>query len=604
MKLPSLHSLSNGLIKIVKRFPIQVLIAFAATICSCYLIQLERHYDQDQKQLTTLLIKAILVLNLALTLTLALDLFTERKKYAAIKRWLVRIAGLALSAFLYFWLNPTEHLADLFRIALLSFSFHLLISFAPFTDKQHLNGFWQFNKALFLRFLTSALYSGVLFAGLAAALGAISVLFNAKIEYTTYMTVFAIIAAGFNTIFFLGGVPDNFSVLEEGHSYPKGLKLFTQFVLIPLMTIYLAILLVYEIKIIIDLQLPKGLVSSLIMGYAVFGILSLLLVHPIKETEGNKWIKLFSKFFYLTMIPLIVLLMLAIWKRIGLYGITESRYILVVLALWLVGITVYFLLSRKQNIKVIPVSLSIIALLAVYGPQSAFSISKYSQLERLKKLSKSNSKQDKQQASDIIEYLVEQHGLQSLQPLTTVDLKNAEKKLDAQHKDQYSALNAKIDTAFSILKIAHINAYTDETRNVSFVNSNDELLNVKGYDYVMDIERYKTDQKFENIQISIDESSSKNFIFLKINNSKVLNVDLKKTIQEALVSKNKNELKMTTGYNSFYYPVEKMTFSKAMSGYEFTIIITSMSTTLSSIDTTSIENNWINASKYLLIKKL
>ena len=81
-------------------------------------------------------------------------------------------------------------------------------------------------------------------------------------------------------------------------SYPSGLKMFTQYVLIPLAVIYVVILLSYEAKIIVQWSLPRGLVSSLILGYAVFGILSILLVYPIRNYDDSKWIKIFSRSFY------------------------------------------------------------------------------------------------------------------------------------------------------------------------------------------------------------------------------------------------------------------------------------------------------------------
>ena len=41
-----------------------------------------------------------------------------------------------------------------------------------------------------------------------------------------------------NTFIFLAGVPKDLSALEKETSYPKGLKAFTQFVFLPLITLY------------------------------------------------------------------------------------------------------------------------------------------------------------------------------------------------------------------------------------------------------------------------------------------------------------------------------------------------------------------------------
>jgi membrane-bound metal-dependent hydrolase YbcI (DUF457 family) len=162
-------------------------------------------------------------------------------------------------------------------------------------------------------------------------------------------------------------------------------------VLIPLATVYVVILLAYEIKILVQWELPKGLVSNLILGYAVFGILSLLLVYPIREQEENKWLKTYARSFYFLLIPLLGLLFTAAGTRIFRYGITEMRYFLIVLACWLLFITVYFLVAKKQNIKLIPISLSILTLLSIYGPQSAFQVSMYSQRRILVEVFKKNN---------------------------------------------------------------------------------------------------------------------------------------------------------------------------------------------------------------------
>ena len=275
--------------------------------------------------------------------------------------------------------NGTQYF--LFTIGL-----HLLVAFAPFYGKSEMNGFWQFNKTLFLRFLLSVLYSGVLYLGLALALLALTMLFNVNIKKEQYGQLWFFLAGIFNTWFFLAGIPKNMDELDSITDYPKGLKIFTQFVLLPLVAIYLLILDAYGIKIIIQWELPKGWVSWLVNAFSVFGILSLLLIWPIRNDEGNKWISTFSRWFYRALFPLIILLGVAIGKRVMQYGITENRYFVLVVALWLAGIATYFLLSKTKNIKLIPVTLCIIAFLSSFGPWGAFSVSEKSQVKRLEKL--------------------------------------------------------------------------------------------------------------------------------------------------------------------------------------------------------------------------
>jgi len=602
MKLPALQHLYNGLILVIKRFPIQFLFIIIATICWAYYININK-YDNDsivQIQLINFLIKAIFISNLGLTLTLALDLLAEKKQFKPQKKWLIRIFAVLFCILLFFLLNPEDNFSDQLRIALLAFAFHLFVAFSPFMDQGHINGFWQFNKVLFLRFLTAALYSAVLYGGLAIALVAIDGLFNVDIRWQTYLTVFAIIAAGFSPIFFLAGVPQSFAELDEDSAYPKGLKIFTQFVLIPLMTIYLAILLFYEIKIILIWSLPKGLVSSLIIGYAVFGILSLLLIYPMKDKEGNSWIKLFSRFFYIMLVPLIVLLLLAVWKRVGPYGITESRYILVIIALWLTGITSYFLFSKKDNIKVIPISLALITILAVYGPQSASGLSRYSQLSRLKKIFNSKSTQDLAEKPMIIRYLVSRHGLSALQDFTKKDLKQVENTINNKNL-RYAKANASIDSAFSILKVSDENSINSRSE-YSFTNSSQEFFNIKGYDYFFSINSYEDVEKtFDGLKIKADRINDQKMVVITLAGKDKITVDISAIFDRAVILADKNKLKPTKNIREFIVPEKELSFSKVINRYQFTYVIENIRGYISKGKS---RDGWLNVEAHLLIKKL
>ena len=602
MKLPSLQHLYQGLIAVIKRFPVQVVFIVIATICWTFYINIDQYSTNPTNyQLLSLLLKAVLIGNLGLTLTLALDLLAEKKAFKLQRKWLIRIAAVLCCVVLFFLLDPNDNFSDQLRIGLLAFAFHLFVAFSPFMDQGHTNGFWQFNKVLFLRFLTAALYSAVLYGGLAIALVAIDGLFNVDISWRTYMTVFAIIAGGFSPIFFLAGVPGNFQQLDEDVSYPKGLKIFTQFVLIPLMTIYLAILLFYEIKIIAIWSLPKGLVSSLIIGYSVFGILSLLLIYPMKDKEGNSWIKLFSRFFYTMLVPLIVLLLLAVWKRVGPYGITESRYILVTIALWLTSITVYFLFSKKQNIKVIPISLAIVTLFAVYGPQSAIGLSKYSQLSRLKKILNSKKTEDLEEKPMIIRYLVSRHGLSVLQDFTKKDLKRVTQNINNKHVEWYAKRSATVDSAFSIFKVNDKNAF-DSTSEYKFINSNHDFFNIKGYDYLMNISSYDDTEKVLNgVKIRVNRLHDDKNILVKIGDTAQINVNISKIFDRSVALADANKLKPAQSSKEFLVSENELTFSKTVNHYQFTYVIDNISGYKSN---GSSKYGWLNVEAYLLIKKL
>jgi hypothetical protein len=125
------------------------------------------------------------------------------------------------------------------------------------------------------------------------------------------------------------------------------------------------------------------------------------------------------------------MLILAIWKRISQYGITENRYFLAVLSVWLAAIAIYFTFSRVKNIKAIPATLCIVAFATSFGPWGAYSVSERSQVQRLEKLLVSNeilvdglvdqavgsvSLDDRREISAILRYIVETHGPAPIAP--------------------------------------------------------------------------------------------------------------------------------------------------------------------------------------------
>ncbi|MBK8672285.1 MAG: DUF4153 domain-containing protein [Bacteroidetes bacterium] len=69
------------------------------------------------------------------------------------------------------------------------------------------------------------------------------------------------------------------------------MRIFAQFILMPLVIIYLVILYLYGGKIIFKVIYQIGWVSNLILTFSVFGILALLLIYPLRNDEKHLWIK-------------------------------------------------------------------------------------------------------------------------------------------------------------------------------------------------------------------------------------------------------------------------------------------------------------------------
>lgn len=422
-KFPSYEYLIQNAIKAFERFPFTLLSAVLYTVVSVYLI------EQDSFSKEIIAQKLILSAALGLPLFTALAVFAEKNAWTRAKSLLLQGAGLILLVMYFFslpeWLDGPEMHGV--RFALLLVGFHFMVSFLPYLSGNQVAGFWHFNKSLFLRFLQAALYSSVMYFGLVIALAAADYLFGMDVDEKSYFQLWVIIAVLFQSWLFLSGMPERYEYKDFSIDYPKALKIFTQYILLPLVGLYFVILIAYEAKIIIEWNWPKGWVSQLVLWYSVVGILSLLLLHPLKEKTGNSWIQIFSKWFFLALLPLVVMLMLAIFRRISDYGMTENRYFVLAMAIGLSVTVLYFIFSKRKDIRIIPIIICCLAFLSAYGPWSAFAVSKNNQMERLNsllethelladgKVAKSDKEisfEDRKEISSIVQYVSNHYGLE------------------------------------------------------------------------------------------------------------------------------------------------------------------------------------------------
>jgi len=327
--------------------------------------------------------KFTIVCCLGISVMFALKMISQRIG----KEILLQILGVVfLIGFLLFLPEKQEYFTENYVYLIVSIFIlsHLLVAFGAFLRSRKEIGFWQYNKNLFVNLFLTIVFTGVLTAGVELAILAVDKLFDLNINSRIYQETFYFLLIFGSCFIFLLFNESGLQHLEKDGNYPLILKFFTQFILIPLLLIYLLILYFYCIKIIINWELPRGWVSYLVLAYSVVGILALLLVHPLKADSAKSWVKGFSKIFYYTLLPLLVLLYVAIFTRILQYGFTEPRYFVLLIAIWLTSVVLYFIFSKKSDIRFIPVSLFAFGLIALILPYyNAFSVAKRSQKKEL-----------------------------------------------------------------------------------------------------------------------------------------------------------------------------------------------------------------------------
>jgi hypothetical protein len=350
---------------------------------------------------------------LGLPLTVALTLLAEERRWSVGKAALLNAVGVVLLVLFYLTWPGSEWKHEMIRYLQLSAGLHLLVAFLPFVGQRESGAFWQYNRRLFLSFLRAALFSFVLYLGLMIALGALDKLFGVDVPSELYFRLGIVILFVVNTWIFLAEVPRGLADLAGDTSYPKVLKVFAQYILTPLVFTYLAILLAYLIKIIASGEWPSGWIGWLVTSVATAGLLGFLLVHPLRDHVGEGWIRTYARWVFIGLIPSAVMLLVAFWKRILPYGLTEPRLLGILLGVWLLVIAVNYTLKQESGIRRIPVSLAALLLITLYGPLSVTNLSVRSQSRRLAQLiagPREGEKTDRE-ASSALRFLLD-HGNQ------------------------------------------------------------------------------------------------------------------------------------------------------------------------------------------------
>ena len=494
--LPSLGAVITDAQRTVRRFPLAVAAAALAAFASVLAIE---EVGPEWAQL-----RLILAASLGIPLFTAATLLAERQQRRALAQLGLGAAGVLLLVLFFaawpHWSEPVQF----GRYVQVSVAFHLLVVFAP-VSRGRLNAFWQFNRALLERLVVAAAFTGTLFLGLALALVALDKLFGVEVQPTAYARIWAMIAFVFNTWFFLAGVPEHPDALEDRRDYPAVLRVFSQYALVPLVSVYLVILTLYLGKVVVTWAWPSGWIGFLVSGVAAAGIFALLLAHPMAEDPEQRWVATFARQFWIAIIPSIVMLWFALYQRVHQYGITERRYFLILLSLWLAAAAVYYAITRSRNIRLIPVSLCVVALVTLTGPWGAYAMSERSQVGRLRgtlvrsgmfangavrRPAREVSAADRSEISAIVRYLLETHGTGAIAPwfpdTATAHMVRAagkQARLDPGTSGRWA------EVVVSRLGIEYVNAFVARTgvRSSWYGSAETPVLAVRGFDYVVQI---------------------------------------------------------------------------------------------------------------------
>lgn len=378
----NLSNIAPDVVSTIKRFPFATFLIALATIV---FIGLTADFIADGDETA---IRLVIGLVAGSVFALAGTIFVESKPSArnlgAVLVYLVPILVIgAMQLGTYEWIMP----APLFAVGFLWLSVSGFTQIGEGTQRERLqNKFWWINHRAVATGVIAFAGFCIISVGLIAIERSISVLFGMSSGKLFFGYLLPFTGMFLTPLYWFSTIPklDEFrsDELDEPDFLSRAIGFLGQFVLVPLLLAYSAILLAYALQIVVIGGLPEGTIGWMVLGYLVTGAATWLVLHPPFMRE-KQIVRLFRRFwFWLTIVPL-TLYAVAVFIRIDAYGLTQERVLLVAGGLWAILLTLAFLTRRFADIRIIPALAGIILLLISIGPWNFDNLAVINQFARL-----------------------------------------------------------------------------------------------------------------------------------------------------------------------------------------------------------------------------
>ncbi len=382
LRLPSLRDLADEALTASRRFPLP-----AAAACGATVFGLAEEHNVELLRGIILNSQAIQFLILGFFATLLAKLVAER--CGADKGGVGGILGialalplLALTAFVVgnSWTAGHDFFPDP-AMAFLFAGFVFLIMATPYRAGESGNAaLWEFNRVALTGVIFGFTVAVILGAGLNAVLLALEELFGIDVPHKLNSDIWIVCFCLVWPWRALSSMPPGFDV-PEGDYCPRWIGFIARYVYVPLASVYLLILYAFAVKIGIEWELPKGQIAWLVCWFALVGVATKLTIYPLRES-GNPLLRLFDRCFFPALFLPAGLLAIAVEVRVDAYGLTEERYLLILLTVWLFVLAILFSFGGRRLV-IAPLLLGVLLTLASVGPWGAVETSIRSQIERL-----------------------------------------------------------------------------------------------------------------------------------------------------------------------------------------------------------------------------
>ena len=547
----------------IERFPLTIFCGIIVFLLSFYVLETS---GTNNNRFIEEVLKFIFLMILCIPLTAALELV--REKYLSGKnKWIIRalnavIAIVFIVFYRFYYLYEVGKEAffgnseKLLATGIIFFLFFLLAPIIGKKDEEE-----KYFQSVIVDKAVTILFSVVLFLGLTAVFLTVDRLSLVKLEGKIYVETWLFVVFVFAMIFFASKLKKVDENLEE-YEIHKVFKFLIYFIVIPLITIYTGILYIYFGKMLVTRSWPQGLVSHLILWYTIFSLFIMIMVTPM--TKKDPVAKVFKKYFPLASIPLLALSIVSISKRISQYGVTELRYFIVLLGIWLIFCMVSSIF--RARLSVILISLIAVVYISVFSPVNNRRITIMSQNKRLERIlikygllkdgklvqNSGLNENQKYEITNVLNYILgirdKKEGIENVKPFGKSDGKpytnidEFEKAVGIDHS--WYEYGSGTDDYYAVFTINE-KQQNDSYNAVEEVNGYEYLVsNITSYNFENDLPREfsgKYPVKISEKNISVYNGNKEELI--KIEMSEILGKILDKPEIQQKINKPKEEIK-------------------------------------------------------------
>jgi hypothetical protein len=416
MPLPSFSAIREALAVSLRRFPLVVLAGFLGAAAMVFFNHSE---SESAETLATRIAFAVaFAFPMLVAAVYAGEVFPRR-------RGIFQVAALLAVWAHWHFLDPKK---DGLTFLLVWIAAAGIASAVPGLVANPKSNWWRVNIGGLNALVLSFILTVIVFTGLSLAVQSIKSLFELEIPglHADVMAVCGFLIAPLAVVMLLPPARAELDVKQPGFVVWGRL---CQWALVPIGFLFTAILAAYAVRILVERQLPDGMVALPVLTLGCYGLAALWLLEPWRNEKI--WAMAFARVFPVAFPLFSILLFLALARRIEEYGFTFSRYAALALAIWIVISCLVALVRRSGAPAFAAALLAVFALLAAFGPLSSQEVCLRSQTRHLEKLLADRSPENDTRIASSLRYLANNYDLSVVERFTgPLDLEKDPSKWD------------------------------------------------------------------------------------------------------------------------------------------------------------------------------